>query len=80
MPPRRCSFISLSLFHVQVELNKHNVDDSDVFILDAGLQVYQYNGSTCNKDEKMKVGMNVMNVQIIPNNAGALLFILFTCD
>ena len=45
----------VSFFLYQVEANKHNLDDSDVFILDKGLQIFQYNGSTCNKDEKMKV-------------------------
>ena len=35
-------------------LSKHCLDSSDVFILDLGLEVFQWNGKTCNKDEKFK--------------------------
>lgn len=35
-------------------LNKHSLDSSDVFILDLGLEIYQWNGKTCNKDEKFR--------------------------
>ena len=43
--------------HVEIKerpLNKHSLDSSDVFILDLGLTIYQWNGKTCNKDEKFK--------------------------
>ncbi|XP_065890487.1 gelsolin-like protein 2 [Dysidea avara] len=35
-------------------LSKHSLDSGDVFILDLGLTIYQWNGKTCNKDEKYK--------------------------
>ena len=38
----------------QVPLKKAMLDSSDVFILDLGLKIFQYNGSSCNKDEKYK--------------------------
>jgi gelsolin len=38
----------------QVSLNKANLDSSDVFILDVGDYIYQWNGATCNKDEKFR--------------------------
>ncbi|XP_064392049.1 gelsolin-like protein 2 [Halichondria panicea] len=36
------------------EALRSNLDSTDVFILDLGLELYQWNGSTCNKDEKFK--------------------------
>ncbi|XP_076111074.1 gelsolin-like protein 2 isoform X1 [Mytilus galloprovincialis] len=33
---------------------KSKLDSSDVYILDLGLQIYQWNGENCNKDEKFK--------------------------
>jgi gelsolin len=38
----------------EVPLSKASIDSSDVFILDLGLTIYQWNGKTCNKDEKFK--------------------------
>lgn len=38
----------------EVQLSKKSLDSSDVFILDLGLEVFQWNGKTCNKDEKFK--------------------------
>ena len=38
----------------QVPLKKSLLDSSDVFILDLGLTIFQYNGKTCNKDEKYR--------------------------
>lgn len=35
-------------------MKKSLLDSSDVFILDLGLKIYQYNGATANKDEKYK--------------------------
>ncbi|XP_033108210.1 gelsolin-like protein 1 [Anneissia japonica] len=35
-------------------LNKHCLNPDDVFILDLGLQIYQWNGENANKDEKFK--------------------------
>ena len=39
--------------HVQeMPLNLKNLDSSDVFILETNDMIYQWNGKTCNKDEK----------------------------
>ena len=38
----------------EVALKKASIDSSDVFILDLGLKIFQWNGKTCNKDEKFK--------------------------
>ena len=38
----------------EVALNKHSLDSGDVFILDLGLEIFQWNGKTCNKDEKFR--------------------------
>lgn len=43
--------------HVQVRevaKKRSNLNSDDVFILDLGLNIYQWNGSGANKDEKMK--------------------------
>ena len=37
----------------EVSLKKANYTDDDVFILDAGLNIYQINGSNCSRDEKV---------------------------
>lgn len=52
------------LFHVkgfkrevnvkEVSLNRRNLNSGDVFILDLGLSIFQWNGLNCNKDEKFK--------------------------
>ena len=39
----------------QIERNRSNLDNTDVYILDMGLKLYQWNGSGANKDEKHKV-------------------------
>lgn len=31
------------------------IDDTDVYILDLGLHIYQYNGQGSNKDERVRV-------------------------
>jgi len=38
----------------EVPLQKSSLDSTDVFILDQGLRIFQWNGETCNKDEKFK--------------------------
>ena len=45
-------------------LNKHSLDSSDVFILDLGLTLYQWNGKTCNKDEKFKAGQYMQQLKV----------------
>ena len=51
------------LFHVkgkrnvrsqQVEFSAKSLNDGDVFILDQGLTIYQWNGATANRQEKFK--------------------------
>lgn len=44
-----------SFYLYQVAMTKKNLDDSDVFILDTGRKIYQWNGSTANKDERFTV-------------------------
>jgi hypothetical protein len=38
----------------QVDLNKSSLNSGDVFILDAGLDIYQFNGKKAGPQEKMK--------------------------
>ncbi|XP_003388924.1 PREDICTED: gelsolin-like protein 2 [Amphimedon queenslandica] len=44
-------------------LSKHSLNSGDVFILDLGLTLYQWNGRTCNKDEKFKAGQYVSQIR-----------------
>ena len=44
-------------------LNKHCLDSSDVFILDLGLQLYQWNGKAGNKDEKFKAAGYIQEIK-----------------
>jgi hypothetical protein len=39
---------------VQVELKASSLNDGDVFLLDVGLTIYQWNGATANRQEKFK--------------------------
>ena len=53
--------------HVEIKerpLNKHSLDSSDVFILDLGLTIYQWNGKTCNKDEKFKAVQYLQTLKV----------------
>lgn len=52
----------------QVELSTKSMNDGDVFLLDAGLTLYQWNGSNANKYEKFK-GLELSN-QINANERG----------
>lgn len=38
----------------ELELIRQNLNEDDVFVLDAGLTIYQINGPKCDKDEKVK--------------------------
>ena len=40
-------------------LSKKRLNSDDVFILDLGLKIFQWNGNGCNKDERFKVGLPV---------------------
>ena len=48
----------------EVQLTKKALDSSDVFILDLGLEVYQWNGKTCNKDEKFKAVQYLQTLKV----------------
>eukprot|EP00731_Ephydatia_muelleri_P007448 Em0003g1696a len=48
---------------VEKPLNKHCLDSSDVFILDMGLKLYQWNGKTGNKDEKFKAAIYIQDIR-----------------
>ena len=45
-------------------LARKSLDSSDVFILDLGLEVYQWNGKTCNKDEKFKAVQYLQTLKV----------------
>nr|CAC87029.1 gelsolin [Suberites domuncula] len=47
----------------EVPLCRSSIDSSDVFILDLGLEVYQWNGKTCNKDEKFKAVQHLQTLK-----------------
>lgn len=42
----------------QVVRDKSRLDDTDAYILDLGLTIYQWNGQGCNKDERFKAIIN----------------------
>ncbi|CAB4015468.1 gelsolin 2 [Paramuricea clavata] len=48
------SGLSRKVFVKEVPPYKSKLDSGDVFIIDNGLEIYQWNGLTCNKDEKFK--------------------------
>lgn len=48
----------------EVPLNKHSLDSSDVFILDLGVDIYQWNGKTANKDEKIKAAQYIQQLKV----------------
>ena len=43
------------LWLFQVPLSKKRLNSDDVFILDLGMTIYQWNGNGSNKDERFKV-------------------------
>ena len=59
--------LRLKYFSTQVPAKKAALDSSDVFILDKGLTLFQWNGKTCNKDEKFKA---VQYLQTIKSERG----------
>ena len=50
----------------EVQLSRNSLDSSDVFILDLGLEIYQWNGKTCNKDEKFKAVQYLQTLKVCP--------------
>ena len=61
------------LFHVkkegknisctQIGLKRGNLTSDDVFIIDAGEKIYQYNGSKCSHDEKFKAAQEIARLK-----------------
>lgn len=62
------------MFHVQkqsnrsisckeVSMKKDKLKSGDVFIIDNGLKIYQWNGSECTHDEKFKAAQEVMKIK-----------------
>ena len=53
----------------EVPLSKSRLTSNDVFILDLGLELYQWNGSSCNKDEKFAAMQYLVNLKSERGNA-----------
>ena len=53
---------------MQVPRSKEYLKDDDVFILDMGTEIYQWNGRSCNKDEKFKVCVFSIKIHITLNH------------
>ena len=49
----------------EVSRKAGNLKHDDVFILDMGMKIYQWNGSASNKDERMKVRSKLLNTSTI---------------
>jgi hypothetical protein len=63
----------------QVKLTCESMNEGDVFVLDAGLKLYQWNGSDCNKFEKNKAFGTFMCVVSVANDVTALLTCCAVC-
>jgi gelsolin len=72
--PPRLLHVSGKRRNVQVKevpCAKSRLNSGDVFILDLGLQIYQWNGSECNKDERFKAMQYVNDLKSDRGNAEA---------
>ena len=49
---------------MKVPLSRSRLNSNDVFILDLGLTLYQWNGSGSNKDERFRVSVDKFQIQI----------------
>lgn len=47
----------------EIPMKRGNLNSDDVFIIDLGMQIYQYNGETCNKDEKFNATQYVYKLR-----------------
>lgn len=47
----------------QISMKKGNLKSEDVFIIDIGSNIYQWNGSNCSADEKFKAAQEVDKIQ-----------------
>jgi gelsolin len=64
--PRLLHFASVAPRKVElkeVTLSKNSLNSGDVFILDAGLTAYQWNGKSSNKDEKIKAAQFLQQLE-----------------
>jgi len=48
---------------VEKSLKKGNLESDDVFIIDNGLTIYQFNGKDCTRDEKYKAAAMINNMK-----------------
>jgi len=53
----------------EVGLYRSNLNSDDVFIIDTGKVLYQYNGSKCSADEKFKAAAETANIRSSRGNA-----------
>lgn len=49
----------------QVSLKKSNLTSEDVFIIDTGSVLYQWNGSSCSHDEKFKAAQELQRIKSV---------------
>lgn len=61
----------------QVVRDKSRLDDTDAYILDLGLTIYQWNGQGCNKDERFKA---IINKYVISEKIKKLVFVITLID
>lgn len=47
----------------EIPLKRGNLNSEDVFVVDCGLRIYQFNGETANKDEKFRATMYVTQIK-----------------
>jgi len=53
----------------EIGLHRENLNSDDVFIIDTGKVLYQYNGSKCSADEKFKAAAEISNIKSTRGNA-----------
>lgn len=46
---------------LQIACDKSKLDSTDVYILDTGRMIYQWNGNGANKDERFRVNINIVD-------------------
>jgi len=48
---------------VEKSMKKGNLESDDVFVIDNGLTIYQFNGKDCTRDEKFKAAVVIQNMK-----------------
>ena len=56
----------------EIGLYRSNLNSDDVFIIDTGKILYQYNGAQCSADEKFKAAAEISNIR---NNRGSFVIL-----